>query len=85
MTQRGENFIPWEQIETLTKPGMTLRELGKAISVATGFTPEAGYGLVWACARDSARESLWGGLLLVKRDSQEFVDAPHFDPFSVIA
>ena len=34
---RAENFIPWEQIEPLVRPGMTLHELGEAIFAKVGL------------------------------------------------
>ena len=37
---RSENFIPWEQMEPLLRPGMTFEALGDAVCVAIGLPPE---------------------------------------------
>lgn len=37
MTTNDESLIPWEQLEPLLKPGMTLRDLGNAIRAQTGL------------------------------------------------
>ena len=70
-----ESFLPYAMIEPLLEEGMTIRALGEVIEARLGVSHDR-YGLVFAQPRATFIESLRGGVRLVKRDSEEFKNAP---------
>jgi len=57
----AENFIPWEQIEPLVKPGMTGEQIRVAVVSALGLDPQE-YGLVGMRWGPTLRDVLCGGV-----------------------
>lgn len=76
-TKRGENYIPWEQIEPLLTPGMRGAELASALIDRLGL-PHGEYKFLTRylpTPRPALIEYLKHGLFLVKVDTQRYPDA----------